>query len=58
MAIRASASNDLLMSLQTSAQFTKDVTGGTEWVYVLILPAIYIAIGSVLIKLSLGPKTN
>ena len=39
------AASDLPMSLQTSAQFTKDVTGGTDWFGVLVISGIYIAFG-------------
>jgi membrane protease YdiL (CAAX protease family) len=43
------AATDLPMSLQSSAAFTKDVTGGTQWFFVLIQSAIYIGIGAALI---------
>jgi len=43
------AVSDLPMSLQTSAQYTKDVTGGTDWFGVLVISGIYILFGVLLI---------
>ncbi len=48
---------DLPMQFFSNAQFTKEVTGGANWIGVIVESAIFILIGWTLIRLSRANKT-
>ena len=49
---------DFPMQFETGAQYTKIVTGGADWLYVVVQMVIYVALGSVLIVLSHPTKRD